>query len=375
MADDYAKAGVDVDIESKAARIFYEASKKSWQNRTDNIGEIISPFDDFSAVRVVDVSKLPEGSFMCMGFDGVGTKAEIAQRMNKHDTLAFDLLAMVCDDAILRGGEPVLVGSTLDVNTLGTNETRLPIIKQLADGYVEAAKEANVAIINGEIAQLGDAVAGYGDFVYNWGATLIWFAKKDKLFTGKEIKLGDSIVVFQEKGFRSNGLSLVRKVFKENLGSNWHNSTYKNEKLGNLILEPSRIYSKAFVHMHGGFQTKGCCEIHGVSHITGGGIREKIERVLRPTPYGARLTNLFDPCDAMLYCQELGNVEDEEAYKVWNMGQGLAVITPEPEKVIEEANKFGINAKIAGKIIESKQIKITSKGFFKNGKELIFNIE
>jgi len=375
MADDYAKAGVDVNIESKAAKIFYEASKKSWQNRTDNVGEIISPFDDFSGVRVVDVSKLPEGSFMCMGFDGVGTKAEIAQRMNKHDTLAFDLLAMVCDDAILRGGEPVLVGSTLDVNSLGTDESKLPIIKQLADGYVNAAKEANVAIINGELAQLGDAVGGYGDFVYNWGASLIWFARKDKLFTGKEIELGDSIVVFQEKGFRSNGFSLVRKVFKENLGDKWHTIFYKNEKLGNLVLEPSKIYSKAFVHMHGGFQTKGSCEIHGVSHITGGGILEKIGRVLRPTPYGAQLTNLFDPCDVMLYCQELGNVEDEEAYKTWNMGQGLAVITPEPEKVIEETNKFGINAKIAGKIIKGKQIKITSKGFFKKGKELIFNVE
>jgi len=375
MPDEYAKAGVDVDVETMGAKILYEAAKKTFENREGNIGEIITPFDDFSGVRVIDVSKLPEGSVMCFGFDGVGTKAEIAQRMNKHDTIAFDLIAMVCDDAILRGGEPVLVGSILDTNTLGTDESRLPVIKQLAEGYVKAAKAANVAVINGELAQLSDAVGGYGNFVYNWGAALVWFARKEKLFTGKETKLGDSIVVLEEKGFRSNGLSLVRKVFKEKFGDEWHNKEFKGKKLGEHVLEPSTIYSKAIVHIHGGFKTKGCCEIHGVVHITGGGIREKIARVLKPSGFGAELNDLFEPCDAMKYCQELGKINDKEAYRAWNMGQGLAVITPEPDKVIEEAKKFGINAKVAGNVIDEKKIKIKSKGVFNKGQELIFDVE
>ena len=124
-----------------------------------------------------------------MNFDTVGTKSEIAQRMNKHDTIAFDLFAMVCDDAILRGGEPILIGSNLDVNTLGRDESKLSIIKEIARGYIEAAKEANVAVINGELCQLGASVSGYSDFVYNWGAALVWFARKDKILTGKEIKI------------------------------------------------------------------------------------------------------------------------------------------------------------------------------------------
>ena len=207
MVDGYAGAGLDVDVESKAARMMFEAAKKTFQNRNGKIGEIIIPFDDFSGVRAIDVSKLPEGSMMGMGFDGVGTKVEIAQRMNKHDTVAFDLLAMVCDDAILRGAEPVLVGSILDVNTLGTDSTRLSIIKQLAKGYVEAAEAADVAIVNGELAQLNQGVGGYGNgLAYNWGSALIWFADKTKMFTGREIEIGDAIVVLEEKGFRSNGL-------------------------------------------------------------------------------------------------------------------------------------------------------------------------
>tara|TARA_A100001037_G_scaffold304679_2_gene342271 strand:+ start:2383 stop:3513 length:1131 start_codon:yes stop_codon:yes gene_type:complete len=376
MVDEYAGAGVDVDIESKAARMMFEAAKKTFQNRKGKIGEIIIPFDDFSGVRAIDVSKLPEGSMMGMGFDGVGTKVEIAQRMNKHDTVAFDLLAMVCDDAVLRGAEPVLVGSILDVNTLGTDNTRLPMIEQLAKGYVEAAEAADVAIVNGELAQLNQGVGGYGNgLAYNWGSALIWFADKTKIFTGREIEIGDAIVVLEERGFRSNGLSLVREVFRKHLGEEWHNEDFKGQKLGLQVLTPSTIYSKLFVHMHGGFRTEGTCEIHGAVHITGGGIIEKVERVLKPSGHGAEFNDLFEPCDVMKYCQELGEVPDEEAYRVWNMGQGFAIITPEPDKVIKECSKFGVKAKMAGQIIEDKKIGIKSKGLFKPGEVLDFKIE
>jgi len=368
---EYVDSGVNIELGDDASKILFEAAKKTFENRKGNIGEIIIPFDDFSGVRVIDVSKLPENSFMCIGFDGVGTKVEVAQRMNNHTSIAFDLFAMVCDDAILRGAEPVLVGSVLDVSSLDSN---IENVKQLAEGYIAAAKEANVAVVNGEIAELPNAVGGYGKFKYNWCASVVWFVNKDKLLTGKEIKEGDSIVVLQEKGFRSNGLSLVRKTFEMKHGNEWHNFNFEGEKLGNLVLIPSTIYSKSLVHMHGGFKTKGCCEIHGIAHITGGGLPGKLSRTLKPSGFGAELDNLFEPCDAMKYCQKLGNVSDEEAYKTWNMGQGLAIITPEPEKVVEEAKKFGIEGKIAGKIIKENKIKLKSKGVFDTDKEFVFDI-
>ena len=124
--------------------------------------------------------------------------------------------------------------------------------------------------------------------------------------------------------------------------------------------------------MHGGFQTEGNCEIHGVAHITGGGVPGKLGRILKASGFGAELDNLFEPCKAMLYCQRLGGIEDKEAYRTWNMGQGLAVITPEPEKVIEEAKKFGIRAQVAGKVVEDKRITILSKGI--NQEKLVFDI-
>jgi len=370
MATSYKDSGVDIELGDDASKVLYEASKKTFKFRDDNIGEIIVPFDDFSGIRAVDVSKLPKGSLMGIGFDGVGTKAEVAQRMNDHSTIAFDLLAMVCDDAIVRGAEPVLVGSVLDTASLGHGtKTFINELKEMAEGYAQAAKVANVALMNGELAELPGGVGGYGDgFKYNWCSGLVWFAKQDKMFTGDEIKLGDSIVIFQEPGFRSNGLSLVRKIFEKKHGDDWHNFEFEGNKLGKLVLTPSIIYSKAIVSMHGGFKTPGTCKIHGVAHITGGGLPGKLGRVLKASGFGAKLDNLFEPCDAMKYCQKLGKVPDEEAYKTWNMGQGLAVITPKPEKVIEEAKKFWLNAKVAGKVVKGGKIKLTMA----NGKELVF---
>src|SRR3989344_8515718 len=132
----YARAGVDVDVEAEASRILYEAARESFKNRAGNIGEILVPFDDFAGLRVINVGKLPADAVMCMGFDTAGTKVDIARRMNKHDTIAFDVFAMVCDDAVLRGGEPVLVGTTLDLKSLGTDERHLPVVREPAKGYV-----------------------------------------------------------------------------------------------------------------------------------------------------------------------------------------------------------------------------------------------
>lgn len=370
MAISYKDSGVDIELGDNASKILYEAAKQTWENRKGKIGEIIAPVDDFSGLRMINVSNLPPGSLMCMGFDGVGTKMEIAERIEKHNTIAFDLFAMVCDDAVVRGGEPVVLGSVLDINTLSSaDKSHIDFLKQLASGYIKAAKEAEVAVINGELAELGSRVCGYGPFNYNWGAGLVWFAKKDRLYTGKEIKVGDKIVALSENGFRSNGLSLARKILKDNFGEDWH----KDREVAEQVLEPSKIYSKSVCEMTGGFSGEPRVQVNGVVHITGGGVPGKLERVLRPSGYGANLNELFSPCELMLKLQKIGGVEDKEAYKTWNMGQGMLIITPEPEKVMKIAKKNGIIAQIAGDIRENPDIIIRSKGCFGEGKELVFN--
>ncbi|MEK7557165.1 MAG: AIR synthase-related protein, partial [Patescibacteria group bacterium] len=174
--------------------------------------------------------------------------------------------------------------------------------------------------------------------------------------------------------FRANGWSLVRKIFRDVHGEEWHTTPHAGSTLGLLALTPSVIYSRCVVPMYGGFDGEGMCTIHGIAHITGGGVPEKMGRVLRPSGLGARLPNLFEPPAIVQYCQRAGDISDHDAYQAWNMGQGLAIITPEPDEVMRQAEQHGIHARLAGEIIPEPEIELTSRGSQESGKTLRFAV-
>ena len=147
----------------------------------------------------------------------------------------------------------------------------------------------------------------------------------------------------------------------------------ENINLGREALRASTIYCSCVVEMFGNLEKKPKCDIQGVVHITGGGIPEKLGRVIKAVNLGVELDNLYKPNPLMLKCQKLANISDENIYKTWCMGQGMAIITCEPEKVINIAKKHKIQAKIGGKIISENKIKIKSLGAFKNGCFLNYN--
>ncbi len=332
---DYAKAGVDVKKGDAASKAFYEAARRTWGNRVQ------SGFDDFSGLRFVQP---PSGKDIVMGenVDGVGTKSEVAERLEKFDTLAFDLLAMVCDDAVVRGGEPFFVTNVLDVSRISEKQ-----MAQLAKGLEAAAKEAGVAIVNGEIAELGEKVGGFGVFRLNWAASCTWFAKKKRLVSGQNLKPGQSVVALKEDGFRSNGLSLARKIMENQYGKNWHEH---DRKLSEQILHPSTIYTRFAVSLFGGINGKPSSKVSAMAHVTGGGIAGKLGRALKPSGLGAKLTDLFEPCTAMKTLMQLGPVDQDEAYRAWNMGNGFLIVTDEPDAVLQQAKAFKLEAKVAGSI-------------------------
>ncbi|MBI5347385.1 MAG: hypothetical protein HZB66_02140 [Candidatus Aenigmarchaeota archaeon] len=266
------------------------------------------------------------------------------------------------------------MGSLLDVRSLGSkNESYIDFVKQLAIGYVNAAREANVAVVNGEVAELGARVSGYGPFNYNWGAGVVWFARKSRMLSGNEIKCGDYLVGLKEEGLRSNGFSLVRKIMQSTYGNDWHNITdvtTSGESLGKLVLHPARIYARAVVDMTGGFDNEPKTEVHGIAHITGGGIPEKLGRILKPTGLGANIYDPSEPPEIMCFCQTIGNVTDRESYKTWNMGQGMIIATPNPDAVMAIANGHDIESKVIGEVMEGPCIRIKSKGL--DREELLF---
>ena len=361
----YAAAGVHLELGDAASHILYTAARRTWEQRQDRLGEVIIPHDDFSGVRYVAVGALPADVVMGIGFDGIGTKIEIAERLGSWQTLAFDLFAMVCDDAVVQGAEPVLLGTVLDVRTLGdAAASYLDCVRQLAAGYEAAAAVARVAVVNGEIAECGSRIGGYGPFNATWNAGVVWFARRARLLSGAAVCAGDAIVGLEETGCRSNGYSLLRHILQRQHGAAWHAVPWQGTTLGALALQPSRIYTAAVVDMLGGVHGEPRAVLHGVVHVTGGGLPGKLGRLLRRVALGADITNPLPPGPLLGYLQEHGGVSDHEAYRVWNMGQGMLLLTPQPEAVMAIAAQHGIAAQVIGEVTSQPGIRLRSRGYF-----------
>jgi len=354
----YKDSGVDIKEGDKFSDFLYRCSKETWKNK-EGLREIICPYDDFGGVRYIDVSKLRRNSVMSMNFDGIGTKVGLAELTGTYRGLPYDLMAMVCDDAAAMGGEPMLVGSILDVDNI-IKAKNSGVTTDIGYEYIEAAREANVSIINGEIAELGDRIKGNSTILnLNWGAGCVWFANKKNLIDRTKIQCGDFLVGMGELGFRSNGYSLIRQIVLENL--DYFISDFYIQD--NLMI-PSSIYTRALVEMTGGYYGNPSTEIHGICHITGGGLYGKIKRMLKPCCLGAEIKNPFIPRPFMKKIQKLGMVSDKEAYRTWNMGQGMVIVTPDPETIISISKKHGHDAKIIGTIIKDNTIFIRNYGVF-----------
>ena len=370
----YKQSGVDVDLERECSKIMYEAAKLTWENRRGKAGQVSAVFDDFRGLRYTEINDLPFAR-MHSNSDGVGTLIELAERLSTytgdlsyHRRVANGLVAGVTDDASIKGVEPIHLNDVLKVNKLNVD-----LVKQLAIGLVEASKIARVAVTGGEIEQMGYRCGGYGEFHYDWTAFAIWVGKEQNMISGYEVQPGNYVVSLHESGFRNNGLSLFRDIMKIKFGNRWHERTFQGKFIADLALKPSVIYTLALVEMTGGFDDSPQAKIKAAAHITGGGIPEKLGSALEASGYGAYLHDLFEPNELMLQCQEWGKVADREAYRTWNMGNGMLIVTEEPDKVIKIARRHGIEAKIAGEVRREKGIIIKNMGLnAKRERELKF---
>lgn len=367
---------VNIELGDDVSKMLYEASKLTHENRP---GLLVEFHESFSGMRAIPGTYLNDiyNLYFNLGFDGVGTKVEVSERLDDHSVVAHDLFAMVCDDAVVRGAEPIAIGSILDVRQLNKTEHTRQAVRQLAAGYVSAAKAAGVVVVNGEVAELGDRIHGEGDFNYNWGAAVLWIAHKERILTGHKMRAGDFLIGLAEPGFRSNGITDVRKAMLEHYGSNWQHTVVESlgsASLGKLVQRPSAIYSKFVSSLTGGFDIdkEPKAKITGVAHITGGGQPSKLSRMLEPTGRGITIDEPIDPPEIMKHVQELRGFTDEKAYGKWHMGPGMVIATPEPKKVLAEAKAQGIDAKEIGYITGKSGIRIKNRGAVQNDEWLTF---
>ena len=276
--------------------------------------------------------------------------------MNKYDTLGHDLCAMVADDAICVGAEVISITNTVDVPFIHQSA-----LNDLTKGLSEICQQEKIVIPGGEIAELSSALNGMV-----WNATAVGVVEKDHYLTGDKVVSGDVIIGLKGRVLRSNGTSLARKICEKHFGEDWHLAEWKDGiSWGEVLLTPSKLYHRLILDtLLGGFKETPRFDIHGIVHITGGGIPGNVPRIL-PKGLGARFENLHSPHPALQDLKELENLEDKECYRTWHSGAALMVVVAkkDADEVIQVLNDKDpeVEAQIVGQINDTNTIELISK--------------
>jgi len=337
MSNAYEKAGVNIHAGYEAV----ERMKKHVA-RTERKG-LFSGLGGFGGMFDLSTLNVKE-PVLVSGTDGVGTKLMLAIQMDKHDTIGIDAVAMCVNDIVVQGAEPLYF---LDYIALGKAVPEK--IEQIVAGVAEGCVQAGAALIGGETAEMPGM---YEENDYDLAGFSVGVVEKTNIITGEKIKEGQVLIGLASSGIHSNGFSLVRKIITDNNLS--LNETYIgfDRPLGEVVLEPTRIYVKALL------QLMKDVEVAGMAHITGGGFIENIPRML-PNGLGAKINKgsweiptIFD------FLQEKGQIKEEEIYNIFNMGIGMVVAVDESqaEKALASLKASGETASIIGSVITGEGV-------------------
>jgi len=250
--------------------------------------------------------------------DGVGTKILIAQQAGRYDTVGIDLVAMSVNDMIVQGAEPLFFLDYLAVNKLDP-ET----VAQMVESVAAGCRMADCALIGGETAEMPDI---YGKDEYDMAGFAVGVVERDRVITGSTVQTGDVVLGLASSGLHSNGFSLVRHIcFKKNsLKVTDRIDELGGKALGDVLLEPTRIYVKSVIDVLGGYKVKKV--VHGMAHITGGGLVGNIPRVLPKDCDCVLNREAWEVPEIFGYLQKIGPVEEQEMFRVFNMGIGFVMI-------------------------------------------------
>ncbi len=309
----YRDAGVDID----AGDALVEAIKP-FAKRTMREG-VLAGIGGFGAL--FEVSKKYKEPVLVSGTDGVGTKLKLAFHLNRHDTVGIDLVAMSVNDILVQGAEPLFF---LDYFACGRLDVAAAtdVIKGIAAG----CEQAGCALIGGETAEMPSM---YPDGEYDLAGFAVGAVEKSKIIDGRKIQPGDVVLGLASSGAHSNGYSLVRKILdvaKPDLNADFH-----GRPLADVLLAPTRIYVKPLLAL------MDKMPVHGMVHITGGGLVENIPRVLQPNLTAVLQRDSWTMPPLFSWLQQHGGVADAEMHRVFNCGIGMTVIVSKDNADAAEA--------------------------------------
>ena len=323
----YAKSGVNIRSADKfikfISKITLKQNKNKKQNNIGNFGSINKIPSNLKKVHIVAST------------DGVGTKIEIANELNKFDTIGIDLVAMSVNDILVQGGKPFIFLDYISINKIIQKK-----LKDIIKGVYEGCKISNCILVGGETAEMPGT---YSKGKFDIAGFCVGLVEKNKILKPKNIKNDDLVVAIPSSGIHSNGFSLVRYILKKN------NINYrKNKQLKKWLLEPTKIYVKEITKL---IDLK---LINGCAHITGGGIKDNLIRII-PNGKCAKINLETIKVKKVFKWLKKNNISENEMIKTFNCGVGFIVIIK--KKNLNKIKKYfekEYKPYVIGKIIKGK---------------------
>lgn len=313
----YKTAGVDIEAGNEAVRRIKRNVEKTFSS------QVLTGIGSFGAMY--DLKPLMEQykhPIMVQSIDGVGTKMIVARMMQKFDTIGIDLVSATTNDIIVLGAKPLTL-----LDYIATDHLKPEHIEEIIIGMTKACLENDISLVGGETAEMPDTyLKGEHDLV----GIITGVVEKEAAVLGKDIVPGDLVVAFPSSGLHTNGYSLARKLFFD-LGGYTVDSKIPEltQTVGEALLAPHINYTKPVLHMLNQKIT-----IKGMAHISGGGVLENIPRIL-PTHCAVEIQKNKCPVPPVFsVLQTLGQLDDQELYRTFNMGIGLVMIVS-PDVVAE----------------------------------------
>lgn len=298
----YKGAGVDIDAGEELVKNIKPLAAKT--KRDGLVGGI----GGFGAL--FEIPKHFKQPVLVTGTDGVGTKLRLALDIERHNTIGIDLVAMSVNDILVQGAEPLFF---LDYFSCGKLDVERAT--EVVSGIAKGCELSGCALIGGETAEMPGMYAGEE---YDLAGFAVGAVEKTKIITGEHISTGDALLGLGSSGAHSNGYSLIRKILTKSNAK--LDQKLADRTLGDLLIEPTRIYVGSILNA---LKTE---QIKGLAHITGGGIIENIPRIL-PEHLAAEVDLKSWPRSELFqWIQENGNVDDEEMLRVFNCGIGMVVV-------------------------------------------------
>jgi len=339
LSEAYKQAGVDIAAGNEAVERMKKHVKKTFRP------EVLTGLGGFGGLFGLNKDKYEE-PVLVSGTDGVGTKLKLAFAMDKHDTIGIDAVAMCVNDVIVTGAEPLFF-----LDYLACDKVVPEKIEAIVKGVADGCEQAGCALIGGETAEMPGM---YSEGEYDIAGFTVGIVDRPKAIDGSTIQAGDAVIGLASSGIHSNGFSLVRRLLLEQQG---YALTDKPEELegrtlGDVLIEPTRIYVKQILKL------LESVKIKGMAHITGGGFIENIPRVL---PEGVNVDinrGSWPVLPIFSLMQRVGSITDRDMFTTFNMGVGMVLIVPaeQAEQALAIAKEQGEQAYRIGTVTEGSKI-------------------